>query len=401
MHCDAMEELLKTGPALNKEFITKSYYEEGKTVAEIGKIFGLTYTNMRVIFCKLNISRTGYQSKRGARTKTKNELSFSKSITDSEKQEIARLLTTGSHLNLAKTKIDRKKVKLVAKDLELPIKHERFGHDWKEIEGVLEQSDFQSIEEASVLVGVSGFRLQRFTGVDELLKNKPSLKKDEIAEFLVKRKIDVTNNGIVKIVGKYPALHRSILEHTSEHSLSTNKITEKIWRIVNKVTSDFSVICEKCQKQVKFGMYVNAYELTTNGKLNVCTKCSNKQASMASQKLFFKILPHLTVKEDCFFNDHQGEKKIKISDIPCEFLSKWSHNKHFLRLDFCYQRVVIEYHGWQYHTKDSIRDADRKTLLEDLGYRVLYIYEEDIGTVYKDLNDVVGVCLEFLNENKQ
>ena len=124
---------------------------------------------------------------------------------------------------------------------------------------------------------------------------------------------DVNNQGFSKqIINDDPNVYASILENTKIHKLQSNKITERVYRIINDMGPDDVQCCKKCNVQLKFYTLQLGYGNSSN---NICNNCVSAQSasSIPSQELFWKIHNLVENKEDCYFGELNYEKTIYVN----------------------------------------------------------------------------------------
>lgn len=90
------------------------------------------------------------------------------------------------------------------------------------------------------------------------------------------------------------------------------------------------------------------------------------------------------------FGTHPKEKMFRLNEKYSKLLGQ---NRIFV--DFVYKDKIIEFQGSYWHRKTSDKDNLRKQFLESLGYKVLFIYENE----YKaDQIRELKKCINFLND---
>lgn len=207
---------------------------------------------------------------------------------------------------------------------------------------------------------------------------------------------DLNNPGFSKqIINDDLNVYNSIINHTKEHIISSNKITEKIYRIINDYDPNFIPRCAETGEILKFYTIEKGYgnsnlNLTKKGfSLSYNFSCYSK----VSQKLFWEIYNNLDEenKNKVQFAQLNSEKKIQTNN------SNKNLNKYHFSLDFCLENKNIEFDGEYWHSifniieKDKIRDE----FLLSLGYKILRITERDY---YNNPQETLNKCIEFLSK---
>jgi len=205
------------------------------------------------------------------------------------------------------------------------------------------------------------------------------------------------SQGIVKSIEKGdPNLLDSILFYTKKHKLQSNKLTERIYRIVNDVESDVIFKCVCCCKDLKFYTLNSGYGYS---EITICKDCINskftnrKKFSNGSIQLFEKIDEYFENTLDSYFGVKNREVTIKTN----KYCDKYSLlNKTRIYLDFFEKtkKMNIEYDGeyWHNPAKDKERDL---FLLNEMGIKVLRINHNDY---IKNPEQQLKKCIIFLNQ---
>jgi very-short-patch-repair endonuclease len=207
---------------------------------------------------------------------------------------------------------------------------------------------------------------------------------------------DVNNQGFPKqIINDDINVYNSIIEHTKNHILESDKITEKIYRLLNDYEPKYIPRCKETKEILKFYTISKGYG---NSDLNLTRKGFTLSYdfschSNVSQKLFWEIYNILDadLKSEVKFAQLNGEKKIHIQESE---LNK-NLNKYHFSLDFCMNNKNIEFDGEYWHSIENIKEKDmaRDKYLNSLNYKILRIKERDY---YNNPNETLNRCIEFL-----
>lgn len=190
-----------------------------------------------------------------------------------------------------------------------------------------------------------------------------------------------------------PCLYEAIMRETENHTLTTNKFSERIYRLVNSYNDNQHDACTHCQKPLKFYTFGFGYG---NSDLKICQSCFPKYSSFgvskASQLLFWQIYDKLISADKCHFHELNEEMSINIDKTQ----SKKPHsNKHKYKIDFVLSNKIIEFDGDYWHKKTKHKDAIKDEYLKSLGYEVLRVKEQEYK---KDKESIISKCLNFLNQ---
>ncbi len=223
----------------------------------------------------------------------------------------------------------------------------------------------------------------------------------EIKEKIELYNYDMNNRGFSKqLFHDDKNLYDSIIYHTKHHKLKTNKITEKLYRILNDYDANQINCCTHCNTELNFYTMQIGYG---NSDIQICSKCLAKHngfgVSRVSQKLFWKIFDSLEDKSNCYFNDLNHELKIEITEEDkISYKDDIEHlNKRVYNIDFVYNNKIIEFDGryWHKSEKSIKKDKIKDKFLVDRGYKILRIPEEEYT---KTPEQVIEKCLTFLTQ---
>lgn len=194
---------------------------------------------------------------------------------------------------------------------------------------------------------------------------------DEVKNYIDHYGID--NPGISKAFQlQDPRFYRSILHHTRDHNLSTDKITERAFRIWKNLGPEQQVC--KCGKASIFYTLVKGYGYS---ETPMCRRCCHTQVSKISQQMFWEVYNQLTPQEQakCFFGELNHERAIRTdnADGKLELI-----NKHSYRLDFTLDHKCVEFDGYYWHRNSKKKDeAQDLYLKEEHGINTLRVCEMD------------------------
>lgn len=193
-------------------------------------------------------------------------------------------------------------------------------------------------------------------------------------------------------------VYDTIVELTKDHFLQSDKITERIYRILNNYTSNQKDICRTTDEPLKFYTISKGYG-NSNLKVSktgfVWTDNFCLGYSKISQDLFWKIYNLLPekYKHKVKFSELNYEVKIKV-DIK-DYNSGICDNRYSYIADFIMENKNIEFDGDYWHGFENVRIKDKKRdlYLSKLGYKILRVKEMDYK---KDPQKVIRKCIKFL-----
>jgi len=221
--------------------------------------------------------------------------------------------------------------------------------------------------------------------------------KDKCAVF-----VDEYNHGIVPgITWGDPNLRASIIHHTSTHILQSDKLTERIYRIINDFCEGDLPKCLETGQALKFYTVTKGYgnsthQITRKGYAQNMSSVF-LGSSKISQELFWEIYNSLEgeYRPLARFGDLNSEVRVRVNKNDIKMFGPEQTNKHCYYLDFVLGTRNIEFDGTYWHSilgrtaKDEVRDA----ILESKGYMTLRINEQDY---IKDPQKEIQKCLDFL-----
>jgi len=248
-----------------------------------------------------------------------------------------------------------------------------------------------SVKEAAVKYNISTTKIKsRVPYIPKITYAKERLK--EIISLY-----DLNSQGFSKAITLDDEnVYNLILEETKDHILFGNKITEKVYRILNDFPPDCVVSCRGTGDPLKFYTmkmgYGNSHlKLSKNGF--VWTDVFTSNYSKISQEMFWGVY-NLLKDEDkgkCFFSELNNEFKVPITEEHSPY------NKINYSMDFLYENKNIEFDGDYWHNIEWVKEKDelRDEYLTNNGYYIMRVKEKDFRThPQKTLNR----CIEFLTE---
>jgi hypothetical protein len=205
--------------------------------------------------------------------------------------------------------------------------------------------------------------------------------------------IDFNNQGIIKTLKLLDMnVCKSIMRLTDNHIVTTDKLTERCYRIINDYTPEQTDPCNWCGDNLLFYTMKLGYGNSDN---NTCDKCTANISgvSIPSQKLFWNI--YNVFNCECWFSELNREYVIDVTEQDKLMFCKDSNmNEKYYAVDFCYSQKIIEY-GTDYFRKTSDKEIFRKKFLEYKGYQVLFVSWKDHQ---KNPEQVLQRCLDFLKD---
>lgn len=220
---------------------------------------------------------------------------------------------------------------------------------------------------------------------------------EEILNLLNLYDYDYDNQTFIKqIINGDISLYNSIIENTKNHTLSTNKLTERIYRIINNYQPEGIDQCKYCQSILKFYTMKLGYG---NSKKQICYNCvktySGKGLCNISQNLFWNIYKNLNPSIECYFHELNYEKQIYVLDHDKIIINNPTLNIYRYYPDFVYGDKIIEFDGDYWHqNKEKEETKDRFYKLK--GYDTLHILSSEYA---KNPQSIEEQCLTFLQNS--
>ncbi len=179
-------------------------------------------------------------------------------------------------------------------------------------------------------------------------------------------------------------LWKSIEHHTKNWIFSTDKATEKVYRLVNDM--QYPECCTLCGKPSNFLTYHEGYHK------GGCKGCLKKGVSGISLRLFDELLTRLPEKEHKWVRYHNlvGEQIIYVTDKDRTVFPNTTF-KYRYYLDFIYRTNVIEFDGIYWHQNTKEKDDAKDLFLKHRGLSVLRVTDKEYidnpqGTIEKCMN---------------
>lgn len=211
---------------------------------------------------------------------------------------------------------------------------------------------------------------------------------------------NINSPSFARDVSEDPNLYNSIIELTKNHYLQSNKITERIYRIIHNIEPKKVFKCKVTNEPLKFYTLSKGYG---NSNLNVSkngfvwTENFNLGYLKISQKLFWEIYNRIDKKyqEKIKFSELNYEVKIKV-DYD-DFINKLCDNKYSYIADFIMDNKNIEFDGdyWHGHENIKLKDKKRDKYLTSKGYEIMRVKECDY---IKNPENVITECINFLTK---
>lgn len=205
-----------------------------------------------------------------------------------------------------------------------------------------------------------------------------------------------SQSGIKQLKYGDPNLFQNIINHTENHTLTTNKFTERIYRLAYDISPDEIYSCTECNTPLKFYTLALGYG---NSIKMVCKEHAHlfmKHGSLISNEMFERVYTKLNRTKGIYFKTLNHEFRVVTRNRI--LIKKYGDllNKETYYLDFydSVQKKNIEFDGtyWHHKTKDKDQIRD-KFLQEERGIQILRISDDE----YKnDPEGTVQKCLEFL-----
>lgn len=372
---------------ISKEQLEHLYFKEKMTLDEIGRSFGF-YDRQPItrLFKKFGLSSRNLSERANALSERKKM-----STVIPSKEELENHLNQLSITKVSKIyNVSRNQISKWMKLHDLKTEYFNNSNIKYEINDI--KYDDMSPKELAILfdteINVVKYYRKKF--------KKCLYDRNTIIEKIEKYSYDFTNQGATKQI-KYDDenLFDSIFELTKDHVLQSNKLTERLYRIVNEYTPEHVDVCKFCNSKLKFYTYNLGYG---NSNHKICKSCSHSLngVSLVSQKLFWKVYNSLDAhkKNLCNFSELNNEKKISISSDDKKALKNYRLNKNHYYFDFICEKKIIEFDGDFYHTDDE-KEFAKDQFANHKGFEILHIKENDF---YKNPDETIKRCLDFLNQ---
>ena len=201
------------------------------------------------------------------------------------------------------------------------------------------------------------------------------------------------SQSISEVIHHDPSLEKSIEHWTKNHILQSDKVTERIYRILHNFKADEVRACIVENIPLKFYTLKKGYG---NSDKQVCYLVNDlpEKVSTSSQKLFDAICEQLTgeLKNEARYATKGGEYRVCI--LHNDPFQHPLRNKKNYYLDFKLKHLNIEFDGSTWHNKE--KDLVRDDYLKTRNYKILRV---DYCEFNKHPEETIKKCLSFINEN--
>lgn len=251
---------------------------------------------------------------------------------------------------------------------------------------LLEELHSISVKEASIKYAISTSKIK----IRVPFIPKVNYDRDRIKQII--SLYDTNNQGFSKAITLDDEnVYNQIINLTKNHYLYGDKITERVYRILNDFPPDKIITCNSCGAKIKFYTMEMGYG---NSDLKICLHCVAKQSAVSkpSQELFWSIYNKISL-DDCYFSELNYEKTVTITDKDKIIFSNLEKlNKSRYVLDFVSKNKIIEFDGIYWHT-DQEKEIAKDLFLESKGYQILHITDKEYE---QDKEEVLNKCIRFL-----
>jgi very-short-patch-repair endonuclease len=203
------------------------------------------------------------------------------------------------------------------------------------------------------------------------------------------------NQGLVKKLQQGdPNTYNNIMRHTETHILTTDKFTERVYRLAHDVPPSEVFTCCKCDTPLKFYTLKLGYGNSDKMVCRAHNQTFANRVSKASNELFETLIKKHN-HDEIYYHAHNHEFRINVrydryqKEYP-------GINKEAYYLDFydAKQKKNIEFDGTYWHkntqNKDELRD---RFLASERGIQIHRVKEEDYRN---NPEKVIEECLKFL-----
>jgi len=162
-----------------------------------------------------------------------------------------------------------------------------------------------------------------------------------------------------------------------------------------------TIFCRKCKPssnsveyyKFKYGEnWIDEWDKFTKRCSNRLTNCFFPVVSKVSLEMFDELTNH-TSMELQYGNDN--EYVVTLTDNEIKYIKDMTGiDRKSFYIDCISSNKIIEFNGEYWHSKTQKYDYERKYILEQRGYDVLFINERDW---YDNREMVINKCMEFLD----
>jgi very-short-patch-repair endonuclease len=381
-HSESLQIAKEKEIVITKEQLYNDYNVLKLTQDEIAKKYG--YADRQVIdrlFKKYNlVKRDRKESTKVRLDKKTNELNIP------TKDELIELYSSHSISEIGKIYgLHRNRISKLLKEYDIDITYFK-----NNIDKELLNSEFEkySIKELSIRYNTDTKSIKR------RCKYLPTIEYDIPRLKSIIKLYDIFNQGFAKQIELDDInVYNSILRHTENHSVESEKITEKIYRLINSFSFDEVNKCRNCENRLKFYTMEMGYG---NSKHSICLDCQTiiRGVSIPSQQLFWRLYELLRQPKNCHFAELNHEVRIIVTDedkIKFSNHEKLNSNRYYV--DFVLGDKIIEYDGEKFHQDDEKEDIKNRFLMSK-GYKILHVKNLEY---FKNKEQTIQKCLNFLN----
>lgn len=368
-----------------KSQLIEDYFNLNLTHQEIAEKYG--YKTRQVVSRWFKTYQI--ESKCKKELKKENDL---KRLTIPSKEDLTNLYLNNSITEISKKlNLSRSLLSKLMKEYEIKTKYFKYYIDENQLKEDLNLISLKEIE-IKYDYPIEELKRRKLTKI-----NLPTIRYSIDRIKVIISLYDTNNQGFSKqIINDDSNVYESILFHTKNHKLKSDKITEKIYRLLNNYDENYIPICKETGEILKFYTIKKGYG---NSQLNLTRKGFTLSYNFSchsnvSQKLFWDIYNQLEVKQKNNTEFAQLNKERKI--ILNENINIKNLNKYHFSLDFCLGDKNIEFDGEYWHSLDNIKEKDiqRDKYLSSIGYKILRIAERNY---YTNPKETLNKCIEFLN----
>jgi very-short-patch-repair endonuclease len=201
------------------------------------------------------------------------------------------------------------------------------------------------------------------------------------------------SQSISEVIHHDPSLEKSIRHWTKNHTLQSDKVTERIYRILHNFKADEVRACVVENIPLKFYTLKKGYG---NSDKQVCYLVNDlpEKVSASSQKLFDAICEQLPKELSNEARYATKGREYRVCILQNDTFQHPLRNKKNYYLDFKLKHINIEFDGSTWHNKE--KDLVRDEYLKTRNYKILRV---DYYEFIKHSEETIKKCLSFINEN--